>query len=100
MVGRSRRQAMVLVTNAPIGRWAPISVEKLAALIEKGFIVKPMRRPEDDLLALLGPMKSSFLGETSNWGPDGLLALLRPMKSPRLIFVVLSSERAICTYWH
>ena len=68
---------MVLVTNAPIGRWAPISVEKLAALIEKGFIVKPMRRPEDDLLALLGPMKS-----------------------PRLIFVVLSSERAIYTYWH
>jgi len=91
---------MVLVMNALIGWWAPISVEKLVALIEKGFILKPMRHLEDDLLALLGPMKSSFFGETSNWRPDGLLALLRPMKFPRLILVVLSSERAIYTDWH
>src|SRR6266436_1606700 len=68
MAGQSHRQAMVLMTNAPIGRWALISVEKLAALIEKGFILKPMRRPEDDLLDLLGSpwaMKSSFFGENS-----------------------------------
>jgi len=45
MAGRSRRQVMVLVKHLPRGQQVPISVEKLVALIEKGFILKPMKGP-------------------------------------------------------